>query len=135
MDTLKVERERGITVRAQSASYVPPLSSSPSILTPHCRMFYTHPNGQKYILNLLDTPGHADFSSELLRSLLPSQGALLLVDAAQVRSFLSPNQSQTNPAIRRASKPRLSASSKKRASVASKSLALVRPSSTRLLPN
>lgn len=50
-----------------------------------CRMFYDHPDGTKYLLNLLDTPGHADFSSELLRSLLPSQGALLLVDAAQVR--------------------------------------------------
>lgn len=49
-------------------------------------MFYDHPNGTKYLLNLLDTPGHADFSSELLRSLLPSQGALLLVDAAQVSS-------------------------------------------------
>jgi small GTP-binding protein len=46
-------------------------------------MFYTHPSGESYMLNLLDTPGHADFSSELLRSLLPSQGALLLVDAAQ----------------------------------------------------
>ena len=67
LDTLKVERERGITVRAQSAS-----------------MFYDSPDGTTYLLNLLDTPGHADFSSELLRSLLPSQGALLLVDAAQV---------------------------------------------------
>jgi GTP-binding protein LepA len=67
LDTLKVERERGITVRAQSAT-----------------MFHKHEsNGQTYMLNLLDTPGHADFSSELLRSLLPSQGALLLVDAAQ----------------------------------------------------
>lgn len=67
LDTLKVERERGITVRAQSAS-----------------LFYDHPDGTTFLLNLLDTPGHADFSSELLRSLLPSQGALLLVDAAQV---------------------------------------------------
>ncbi|GAA6011004.1 hypothetical protein JCM11491_005904 [Sporobolomyces phaffii] len=67
LDTLKVERERGITVRAQSAT-----------------MFHTDPtDGETYMLNLLDTPGHADFSSELLRSLLPSQGALLLVDAAQ----------------------------------------------------
>lgn len=66
LDTLKVERERGITVRAQSAT-----------------MFHTHTDGETYMLNLLDTPGHADFSSELLRSLLPSQGALLLVDAAQ----------------------------------------------------
>lgn len=66
LDTLKVERERGITVRAQSAS-----------------MFYTNSEGIEFMINLLDTPGHADFSSELLRSLLPSQGALLLVDAAQ----------------------------------------------------
>lgn len=66
LDTLKVERERGITVRAQSAT-----------------MLYTDPLGETYLVNLLDTPGHADFSSELLRSLLPSQGALLLVDAAQ----------------------------------------------------
>ncbi|GAA5929774.1 GTPase GUF1 [Sporobolomyces koalae] len=70
LDTLKVERERGITVRAQSAT-----------------MFHTHTTAtgerETYMLNLLDTPGHADFSSELLRSLLPSQGALLLVDAAQ----------------------------------------------------
>ena len=67
LDTLKVERERGITVRAQSAT-----------------MLYLNPvDGETYLINLLDTPGHADFSSELLRSLLPSQGALLLVDAAQ----------------------------------------------------
>ncbi len=71
LDTLKVERERGITVRAQSAS-----------------MFYDSPDGTTSLLNLLDTPGHADFSSELLRSLLPSQGALLLVDAAQVSRLM-----------------------------------------------
>ncbi|GAA5828334.1 hypothetical protein JCM11251_006202 [Rhodosporidiobolus azoricus] len=67
LDTLKVEKERGITVRAQSAT-----------------MFHTDPRTKKkYMLNLIDTPGHIDFASELLRSLLPSQGALLLVDAAQ----------------------------------------------------
>ncbi|GAA5850814.1 hypothetical protein JCM5353_004822 [Sporobolomyces roseus] len=66
LDTLKVERERGITVRAQSAT-----------------MFHRHTDGEQYMINLIDTPGHADFSSELLRSLLPSQGAILLVDAAQ----------------------------------------------------
>ncbi|KAK4058550.1 Translation factor guf1 mitochondrial [Microbotryomycetes sp. JL221] len=70
LDTLKVERERGITVRAQSAT-----------------MFYETKRGlkkgQRTMLNLLDTPGHVDFTSELLRSLLPSQGALLLVDASQ----------------------------------------------------
>lgn len=70
LDTLKVERERGITVRAQS-----------------CSMFYTPDKGsgaqESYLLNLIDTPGHVDFSSELLRSLLPSQGALLIVDGTQ----------------------------------------------------
>ncbi|GAA6064307.1 hypothetical protein JCM10212_002739 [Sporobolomyces blumeae] len=66
LDTLKVEQERGITVRAQSVS-----------------MFHTHSDGETYMINLIDTPGHVDFSSELLRSLLPSQGAVLLVDAAQ----------------------------------------------------
>ncbi|KAK4053498.1 Translation factor guf1 mitochondrial [Microbotryomycetes sp. JL201] len=66
LDTLKVERERGITVRAQSAT-----------------MFYVAPDGRQFMLNLLDTPGHVDFASEVSRSLLPSQGALLLVDASQ----------------------------------------------------
>ncbi|GAA5940776.1 hypothetical protein JCM10213_004310 [Rhodosporidiobolus nylandii] len=67
LDTLKVEKERGITVRAQSAT-----------------MFHTHPKtGERYMVNLIDTPGHVDFSSEVLRSLLPCQGAFLLVDAAQ----------------------------------------------------
>ncbi|BGP46851.1 Translation factor guf1 mitochondrial [Rhodotorula kratochvilovae] len=66
LDTLKVERERGITVRAQSAT-----------------MFHRHTDGEEYMLNLIDTPGHVDFASEVLRSLLASQGVILLVDAAQ----------------------------------------------------
>ncbi|POY76811.1 hypothetical protein BMF94_0063 [Rhodotorula taiwanensis] len=66
LDTLKVERERGITVRAQSAT-----------------MIYTKAANDSYLLNLVDTPGHVDFSSELLRSLLSCQGAVLLVDAGQ----------------------------------------------------
>ncbi|GAA5910361.1 hypothetical protein JCM8208_006021 [Rhodotorula glutinis] len=66
LDTLKVERERGITVRAQSAT-----------------MFHRHSDGAEYMLNLIDTPGHVDFASEVLRSLLASQGVILLVDAAQ----------------------------------------------------
>lgn len=65
LDRLQVERERGITVKAQTAS-----------------LFFTH-DGQEYLLNLIDTPGHVDFSYEVSRSLYACQGAILLVDAVQ----------------------------------------------------
>jgi len=65
LDKLQVEKERGITVKAQTAS-----------------MIYTH-KGVTYLLNLIDTPGHVDFSYEVSRSLYACQGAVLLVDAAQ----------------------------------------------------
>ncbi|EDO40767.1 predicted protein [Nematostella vectensis] len=65
LDKLQVERERGITVKAQTAS-----------------ILYKH-KGHTYLLNLIDTPGHVDFSYEVSRSLAACQGVVLLVDAAQ----------------------------------------------------
>lgn len=63
LDNLQVEKERGITVKAQTAS-----------------LFYSY-QGKRYLLNLIDTPGHVDFSAEVQRSLAPCQGVILLVDA------------------------------------------------------
>ena len=67
LDNLKVEKERGITVKAQTASVI----------------YRSHIDGQDYLLNLIDTPGHVDFSSEVSRSLSACQGVILLVDANQ----------------------------------------------------